>query len=225
MDFKLLAEKLTQKQLKKYYIKKLETVGRFDVWEMNGKGLRRDEDIQFTNYAHHYLIHDIPTYEFWIDRHSHPEENYFYIEHMMKEWALMHGGMKREKAQEIADRYEEKIRRNAHVDGVVKGKKDGYQPQKNLWKVVDGIKVFIVNEEEVRTHLDVHYAEGGHDVVYKYIPKGEIWIGDDLLRSERKFILTHEMFERKLMLKGMSYVPAHRRATIKEHEERWQEAA
>ena len=66
----------------------------------------------------------------------------------------------------------------------------------------------------VRSLFLPDYAEGGHDKVYKFIPKNEIWIEIKLSKRERKFIILHELHERYLMAHGEIYSKAHRSATI-----------
>ena len=48
----------------------------------------------------------------------------------------------------------------------------------------------------------IDFTEGGHDKVFDFIPKKEIWIDDDLNPEERLFILVHELHERNLMKKN-----------------------
>jgi hypothetical protein len=73
-----------------------------------------------------------------------------------------------------------------------------------------------VNGKAVRDYCDVEYAEGGHGLVYSYIPKNEIWIENSLSTRETQFIVLHELHERNLMSKGKDYHHAHLGATIVE---------
>lgn len=72
------------------------------------------------------------------------------------------------------------------------------------------IRVWIVDGELVRDLYFIDFTEGGHDKVYKFIPKNEIWLDDDVMDEERKFILLHELHERYLMGLGWSYSKAHK---------------
>jgi len=76
----------------------------------------------------------------------------------------------------------------------------------------DNLKVMLVSGQTVRDKFSVDFALAGHDNVYKYIPKGEVWIEEGLSPHDRKVILIHELWERHLMKQGMSYEQAHRRA-------------
>jgi hypothetical protein len=61
----------------------------------------------------------------------------------------------------------------------------------------------------VRDLYDIDFTEGGHDWVYKFVPKGEVWIDNDVKPEERSYIILHELHERNLMKKGLSYNDAH----------------
>lgn len=76
----------------------------------------------------------------------------------------------------------------------------------------DGLKVLLVNGQAVRGKLSEDFSLAGHDKVYSYVPKGEVWVEDSLAPFDRKAILVHELWERHLMGFGMKYEDAHRRA-------------
>ena len=72
------------------------------------------------------------------------------------------------------------------------------------------VHVWRVNGNLVRSYYKTDYTEGGHDVVYRWVPKCEIWIDDGVDHREVPFILAHEYIERRLMRDhGMEYDPAH----------------
>ena len=81
---------------------------------------------------------------------------------------------------------------------------------------VEGLNVYLVNGRYVRDKLDIDYTMGGHDLRYGFIPFAEVWIDDDLSRDERPFVIAHEVKERRLMTKGMSYELAHQGANMVE---------
>ncbi len=72
--------------------------------------------------------------------------------------------------------------------------------QKQLLGVLwNGIKVFRVNGSLVRSLCDSDFLSG-HDLVYGYIPKNEIWIDDDFTDTiDKVAILIHEIIERTIM--------------------------
>ena len=76
--------------------------------------------------------------------------------------------------------------------------------------VWDGISIEAVDGGKVKVEKFMDFVEGGHDVVYNFIPKKTIWIDGRLDISQRGFVLLHELVERKMMGKhGMSYSKAH----------------
>ena len=84
---------------------------------------------------------------------------------------------------------------------------------KKLLQCCGNVKVWLVNGEIVRDLFDTNFSCGGHDLVYHFVPKNEIWLDDKISEKERKFIFLHELHERGLMKKGMRYHEAHRSAT------------
>jgi hypothetical protein len=76
---------------------------------------------------------------------------------------------------------------------------------------VGKLKVILVNGTAVRVK-DVSFTMGGHNLVYSYVPKGEIWIADELSEYDRKCTLLHEFVEVRWMAQGMKYDDAHIRA-------------
>ncbi|MBU4453287.1 hypothetical protein KKH24_03430, partial [Patescibacteria group bacterium] len=74
-----------------------------------------------------------------------------------------------------------------------------------------------VRGELVRDIYFIDFTEGGHEFVYDFVPKTEVWIDDDITRGERKFIILHELHERALMAEGKKYPEAHASASRIEH--------
>lgn len=86
-----------------------------------------------------------------------------------------------------------------------------------LYTTKDGIKVWLVDGEVVRNTFGLKFIEGGHDIVYSFIPKGEVWIEKSIKDSENAPVLLHELYERRLMeSEGLSYNEAHDRAERRE---------
>ena len=86
---------------------------------------------------------------------------------------------------------------------------------KRFVREIDGMKVFLVSGEYVRNHLEIDFTLGSHWVFKDspYIPEGEVWIEETLAGFDREAIIFHEVFEVKLMRKGVPYEEAHARAT------------
>lgn len=83
-----------------------------------------------------------------------------------------------------------------------------------------GLHVMFVDGSIVREYLDPEFVFGGHDHVYSYIPKGQIWLDVVTHPKEIPFVFEHEYVERELMSHGMMYDSAHEYATIVDRESR-----
>lgn len=81
-------------------------------------------------------------------------------------------------------------------------------------------RLVMVDGAIIRQYIDPEFTQGGHDLVYSYVPRGEIWIEKVLHPKEVPFVLHHEVVERKFMLKGKSYDVAHEYAVVAEKEMR-----
>jgi hypothetical protein len=87
---------------------------------------------------------------------------------------------------------------------------DGHDVHIRLWKALEsGLHVWIVSGRLVRSVFDIDFTAGGHDYVYEFVPKDEVWIDDDIVETERGYVLLHELHERNLMAKGWTYQKAH----------------
>jgi hypothetical protein len=203
--------------MKKPYIKKVDQIGPLTVWIVDGQYVRKNIDEEFTNFGQHFRFRFIPLHEFWIDQEHGLGELQFFIDHLLVEHRLMTGGMTYDKALEKADAVEKKERRKTELIreisrlprvGVVEN------IHKRLLKKYSGaVKVWVVKGELVRSLYFIDFTEGGHDQVYHFVPKNEVWLDDDLGPGERRFVLLHELHERHLMTLGWPYVKAHRSAS------------
>ncbi len=195
----------------KPYIKKYCDISKFSIWIVDGKYIRENIDEEFTNFGHHYRFDFIPDNEFWIDKEADEGEQQFYIDHMLIENRLMKKGINYGDAIEIADKKEQKERaKSKFLKQTIKNKKDNQEAinkiHQKLWEKYSGeIKIWIVNGELVRDLFYIDFTEGGHDLVYPFIPKKEVWIDNDVSVKEREFILLHELHERNLMAMGWCY--------------------
>ncbi len=129
----------------------------------------------------------------------------------------MAGGMPYDKALERADAVERRERHKTElVREIAALPKAGIVENihKRLLKKYSGtVKVWVVNGELVRSLYFIDFTEGGHDKVYHFVPKNEVWIDDDLDLEERRFVLLHELHERHLMSLGWPYFKAHNSAS------------
>ena len=77
----------------------------------------------------------------------------------------------------------------------------------------NNLNIFLVDGKYVRKNIFKDFTEGGHDLVYNFVPRNEIWIDYYLNTNEIKFVIAHEMCERYLMQYNMEYEMAHRIAS------------
>ncbi len=196
------------------YLKQLEKIGRITVWEVDGTWVRGHLNNEFTNFGQHYRFSMIPTNEFWLDKEYAPGEEVYFIHHLMVEWRLMRAGACYNHAIAYADRSERAERRKSQVMKKFRSKRLTPEVMKKIHKkklktLKNGLVVWLVRGELVRDYCYNDYTEGGHDKVYAFVPKDEVWIDDDLEETEREIVLLHEIHERRLMAEGMDYHHAH----------------
>lgn len=201
------------KTLKLPYVKKIDQRGRISIWIVDGSYIRSHIDEEFTNYGQHYRFKSIPKDELWIDQEANPDEQKFFIDHLLAEHRLMEKGVPYDQALEAADTAERAERRRAgDIKRMTKGGKlpNPEQLHMHLWKKLETpVSVWIVNGRLLRSVFDIDFTEGGHDHVYEFVPENEVWIDNDLSESERPYVLLHELHERNLMAKGWDYDHAH----------------
>jgi hypothetical protein len=203
--------------MKEPYVRKLDQIGEVSVWIVNGPYIRKTIDEEFTNFGQHFRFRFIPRKELWIDQEHGPGEQQFFIDHLLVEHRLMAGGMDYDKALVKADAVERNERRRSQqVADVLSLDREHIVEDihKTLLKKYSGtVKVWVVKGELVRSVYFIDFTEGGHDKVYRFVPRNEVWLDDDLASAERKFVLLHELHERYLMNLGWPYSRAHRSAS------------
>jgi len=187
----------------KPYLEFLGTVGGFKVYQVDGEWLRSREEIEFTNFGSHVDFPDmIPKDEFWLDKEYTPNEQNLFLGHMEVENKLLSEGYGPGEAYSVARKLEKYWRSKQPRKKEVR--------KKLLGTTVDGKKVWLVDGNAVRSKYDVNFTEGGHHFRYDYIPEDEIWIDDDLVPSERPYVVAHESIEERVMRKyGVPYKRAH----------------
>ena len=195
------------------YLKKVGQRGAISIWIVDGTYVRTHIDEEFSNYGQHYNFKYIPKEEFWLDHESKPDEQKFFIDHLLVEHRLMEKGVPYNDALEKADKIElSERRKSGDVNKLTKGKNlpDAEKVHVRLWKKLETpVSVWIVDGRLVRSVFDDDFTEGGHDYVYEFVPQNEVWIDNDLEEIERPYVLLHELHERNLMAKGWDYNRAH----------------
>jgi len=205
------------------YIKKVRDVAGFHVWYINGYWIRKHLDREFTNFGQHHSFKFIPENEFWIDKGSRKNEIKYFVETMLLMNRLMKQGYTRAEASKIADIAE--MAEREKTKGVYKLKAEGNKirilkriRKKFLEKYSGQVRVWLVRGDLVRSLFYPDFTQGGHDKVYDFIPSGEVWIDDDVYKKEWVYVIIHELYERYLMTKGLTYDDAHTKASKMEYD-------
>ncbi len=213
----------------KPYIKKFSEINGFNVWIVDGYHIRQNIDINFNGFGQHYRFPFIPEREFWIDRQdeSNAGEERYFIEHLLVEHQLMAEGKDYGTAIGEADTVEQKLRDEDPKVWELKSKletdRDSVlnQIHKDFLKDYsnDKVKTYVVHSQTIRNVLYIDWVAGGHDKIYPlFIPKNEIWIDNDIIEEEKKYVLLHELNERYWMSQGLEYNESHELALKKEAE-------
>lgn len=190
--------------MQKPYLKKYGEIAHFKIYLVDGKYIRTYLDEEFTNFGQHYRFRFIPKDEFWIDQeHHHGNEIHYYLDHLLLENRLMAKKMGYDQALAKADAIERKERRKSRLLQQFGNDLLPHLHEHLFKKYSSQVQVWMVNGELVRDKFFIDFTEGGHDLVYHFIPEKEIWIDSDLSLQEVKFVLLHELHERNLMAKEL----------------------
>lgn len=209
----LFKEWLDNKFRKKF----LKSMKGYKLYSVDDKQIRDNSlaDEEFSDYA----IHDdfpklIPEDELWLSDKLSNKELPIIIAGAIKRLKLLERGYSPDEAYKKAVAYEKRQRQHTKDNKSFKIKR-----LKVIYDPKDNIEVYLVNGKKVRDLFKVDYVEGGNSEAYKWMPKNEIWIEDDIEKSEIPAIIEHEYTEFKLMRdKHYSYDKAHRLASKKEYE-------
>ena len=79
-----------------------------------------------------------------------------------------------------------------------------------------GLAIRLVDGTFIRNHFDSDFSQGGNGFRYRWCPKSELWIDEQINEEERPFIAFHECTEVELMRGGMDYDRAHNIAKRRE---------
>lgn len=197
--------------MKPPYQEKVGRQGSITIWLVDADYVRSNLDEEFTNFGQHYRYKFIPENEFWLDKETNLDERQFFIDHLLLEHRLMKQGGSYDDALTKADRKEKSERKRA---GKIprnprKNRGDAEKTHLQLIGKTSDVNIWLVDSELVRDLFDIDFTEGGHDIVYNFVPKNEVWIDNEVTPEERPFIIFHELHERSLMKKGTSYEDAH----------------
>jgi len=166
---------------------------------VDGFKIRNTTNTNFAGFAAHAYDPVVPKGELWIEDYLKPEKE-----------LMIH-------VVETEQRYRRRtfafIRARLQKEAAKHGTPPPFIKKRER---LGSLTIISVDGAIVRKYLDPYFFLGGHDLVYSYIPKKEIWI--DLLNNakDNKFTLIHERHERKLMARGMEYASAHDYALAEE---------
>jgi len=187
---------------------------------VDGAWIRKNLDPDFTNFGQHFRYKYIPKYQIWLDNEASPDEEGFFLTNALVQHRLMGAGKSYPEALKAATEAERKERGKKQVSA------QKPLPPELLKQVEledlggDKVKVKLVDGKIIRDKVDPNFTEGGHDLVYPYVPSGTVWLDNDLMPQDAQPTLVHEVGERKDMAKGMAYPQAHRKALEREWEAR-----
>ena len=104
----------------------------------------------------------------------------------------------------------------------VAGKQSWKRFSPNYTNYAQKQQVWVVDGDWVRSNINVDFVEGGHGLVYDYVPKDEIWVEEMEDKREMWFNFQHELYERGLMEADpkMEYNDAHDKAVERETAQR-----
>lgn len=172
---------------------------------VDGFRVRNTIDVDFSGVGSKSMYAYIPENELWIDEVLAGEKEFYEKVHTLEKQLLAQGLSYAETRARICKEFlvssEQKPNPTIYA----------YPHMQLTINVVDGCVV--------RKHYDPKFIQGGHDLVYPYIPSGRIWV-ETAFQEDHDYIVLHEVFERNLMLTGMSYDDAHEFACAAEKNER-----
>lgn len=146
-----------------------------------------EQNLDFNSYAPKFYI---PSDEVWIDARFKDEQEL----------------LLRIETEEVAGATADERRETRKKLFLDKGQLPEFKVES---EIENGISVVKVRGELIRKFIDPDFMQGGHEFVYDYVPKGEVWLDFKNDPAELPFILHHEIVERNLMEKGESYDSGH----------------
>jgi hypothetical protein len=92
-----------------------------------------------------------------------------------------------------------------------------HSPYVTLPDPLENLTVWLVDGNLLRSYYKTDYTQGGHAIVYPWVPRAQIWVEDGVDHREIPFIVCHEYLERRLMRdEGLGYNRAHEIASCLE---------
>jgi len=165
--------------------------------------IRNTLDTDFSGYgtAEYYLY--IPKGELWLDKRLRGERD-FYLKLNQLEKKLSGKPFKEVRVMAA------KLLTNKSKSSLIVTKR----------QKIKNVEVLYVDGASVRRGFDPYFELGGHHYVYAYIPKNQVWVDAKTDPADWKYTVVHELSERALMKKGMTYADAHDFALATERQAR-----
>lgn len=158
---------------------------------VDGWKIRNTIDTDFSSWGDNSSYPYIPKGEMWVDKFLKPEAALF------EELAKLERRMRGKPFAQIRKQAAKELTNRKFKLDITARKKRG------------NIEILLVDGFSVRSSMDPYFVLGGHDLVYSYIPKNQVWIDTRQDPREIEYTLVHEVLERKLMSGGMAYDSAH----------------
>jgi hypothetical protein len=174
----------------------------------------------------------VPGGEVWISRRHFPREGVFLIAHALARLGARRRGLSEEAADEKGLNAERQVREDLTGEEFRDGRPHRQVPEKiyeRLYATIpdpDGpVKAWVIDGYFARCWYKTDYAEGGHYVVFPWVPTREIWLEKDTDPRELPYILAHEYLEMRMMRdRGLGYDHAHEIASRMEFDLRCDES-
>ena len=192
---------------KNIYVKKINTIGNYAVWLMDGALIRKEINENFVKCADNNQFGFVPKNEFWIDEDLDPKEYPYFVDRFIYEKGLLDSGkiiqmlikkritLKKERQNSTEFR---------QISNNTQAKKNCWKKNKAIEKYSGKVKVWLVDGNLVRSFFCLITAKAGMIwFILSYLKW--IWIEEAISPQERKFIILHELHERYLMDQGKSY--------------------
>lgn len=177
-----------------------------------------EADEEFGNFAISEDFPDlIPKDQIWVGSTTPRKERPFFIADAVARLKAMKNGASEASAHTIGLNAERKLRLAGTGVEYRNGRKHKRIPSAlyhERYTVLPDPKqpteVWRIDGTLARSYYKTDYTEGGHGYVYRWVPRGEIWIEKVLERDEIPYIVAHEYIESRLMRdKDIVYDRAH----------------
>jgi len=172
---------------------------------VDGFKVRNTLDIEFCAAGDRSVYPYIKPGELWFEKYYLPEKAFLLHVYKIKKRLVRKFGWEKAKSLLRPDKFNKRALQQCRLALLAKTR---------------GLRVYLVDGPAVRRHLDPDFFFGGHWLVYRYVPKNEVWLDSAAAGPELKYVATHELFELALMKSGKTYNDAHEYANAAEKEAR-----